>query len=162
MERYCALLDAPRWQPYEAPSSASAMISEARSGGFRRTDEFYPRVLRLTAEGCSCPLTPGSEDPAPHMVGIWLGCLRWGRGLQTPADLPPSGGRSPRQLAVLDPVRLVGLRAKPALAIGFVVFVVALEPHHLAVPFECQYVGRDAVEEPAIVADHHRAAGERQ
>ena len=69
---------------------------------------------------------------------------------------------SARQLSILDPVRLVGLGAEPAVAIRLVVLVVALEPHHLAVAFERQHVRRDAVEEPAVVADHHRAAGERQ
>ena len=38
---------------------------------------------------------------------------------------------------------------------------VALEPAHLAVALEGEDVGGDAVEEPAVVADHHRAAGER-
>jgi hypothetical protein len=57
-------------------------------------------------------------------------------------------------------VRLVGLVAEPAVPVGFVVLVVALEPHHLAVALEGEDVGGDAVEEPAVVADHHGAAGE--
>ena len=59
-------------------------------------------------------------------------------------------------------MRLVRLGAEPALAVGFVVLVVALEPHHLAVALERQHVRGDAVEEPAVVADDDGAAGERQ
>src|SRR5918993_3647160 len=66
------------------------------------------------------------------------------------------------ELPVLDSVRLVRLCPEAPLPIGFVVLVVALEPHHLAVPFEGEHVRRDAVEEPAIVADHDGAAGERE
>src|SRR3954447_14584532 len=76
---------------------------------------------------------------------------------QLPATSPQS---LPRQLAILDPVRLIGCGAEAPLPVGLVVLVVALEPHDLAVPLEREHVGRDAVEEPAIVADHHRAAGE--
>jgi hypothetical protein len=36
------------------------------------------------------------------------------------------------------------------------------EPHHPAVALEGEHVGGDAVEEPAVVADHHRRAGEAQ
>ena len=46
----------------------------------------------------------------------------------------------------------------PTMPIDFVVLVVPLEPLHVAVPLEGEHVRRDAIEEPAIVADHHRAA----
>src|SRR5688572_4006116 len=61
----------------------------------------------------------------------------------------------PRELSVLDPMRLIGFRAKPAVPIRFVVLVVALEPDDLAVAFESKHVRRDAIEKPAVVADHH-------
>ena len=64
------------------------------------------------------------------------------------------------QLPVLDAVRLVGLGAEPRVPVRLVVLVVALEPHDLAVALEGQDVRGDAVEEPAVVADDHRAAGE--
>ena len=41
--------------------------------------------------------------------------------------------------------------------IGMIVLEIAFEPDRLAVAFERQDVGGDAVEEPAIVADHHGA-----
>ena len=41
-----------------------------------------------------------------------------------------------------------------------VLVVGALEPDRLRVALEGQDVGGDAIQEPAIVADHHRAAGE--
>jgi hypothetical protein len=47
-----------------------------------------------------------------------------------------------------------------ARAVGLVVLVVALEPDHLAVALERQHVGGDAVQEPAVVADHDGAARE--
>ncbi len=56
-----------------------------------------------------------------------------------------------RQFAVLDAVRLIGVRAEAAMAIGFVVLVVAFEPHHLRVAFKRHDVGGDAVEEPAVM-----------
>ena len=59
-------------------------------------------------------------------------------------------------------MRLVGLGAEAAVPVGLVVLVVALEPDDLAVAFERQDVRRDAIEEPAIVADDDGAAGERQ
>ena len=51
---------------------------------------------------------------------------------------------APEQLAA---VLLVGLE-------------VALEPPHLRVALEGEHVRGDAVEEPAVVGDDHRAAGE--
>ncbi len=59
-------------------------------------------------------------------------------------------------------MRLVGSRAKTTLPIGLVVLIVTLEPHHLAVALEREDVRRDAVEEPAVVADDDRATGIRQ
>ena len=58
------------------------------------------------------------------------------------------------------PMRLIGRGAQAPLPVGLVVLVVALEPDHLAVALEREHVRRDAVEEPAIVADDDRAAGE--
>src|ERR1700704_2551875 len=65
-----------------------------------------------------------------------------------------------RELLVFDPVRDGGIDAQTALLVLFVVLVVALEPFHVALVLECQEVGGDAVEEPAIVADDDGAAGE--
>jgi hypothetical protein len=57
-------------------------------------------------------------------------------------------------------VRLIGVDAETPLPVRFIVLVIALEPFDMAVAFEGEHVGRDAVEEPAIVADDHGAAGE--
>src|SRR5436309_2765219 len=82
------------------------------------------------------------------------------------ADRPRASAADPRaellvsQLLVADAVGLGGLGAEAALAVGLVVLVVALEPDHPAVPLEGQHVSGDAVQEPAVVADHHHAAGE--
>src|SRR6185436_18417962 len=85
---------------------------------------------------------------------------------ETPAWRPGSRGRGAagrsgrRELLVADAVRLVGLGAQAALAVGLVRLVVALEPDHLGFPIEGEDVGGDAVQEPAVVADDHRAARE--
>src|SRR6185369_7057959 len=77
----------------------------------------------------------------------------------------PTGRGAPRtsgdELLVLDPMGLLGLDAEPLAAIGLVVLVIALEPHDAAVALEGEHVGRDAVEEPPVVADHHGTAAER-
>ena len=52
--------------------------------------------------------------------------------------------------------RSVGVFTQTLLSIGFVHFIVAFEPVRLTVTFECQNVRRDAVKEPAIVADDNR------
>ena len=68
-----------------------------------------------------------------------------------------SGGEA----LVLDPVRLFGRRAQLLASEGLVVAHVALEEAHLRVPFEGEDVGRDSVEEPAVVGDDDDAARER-
>ena len=70
-----------------------------------------------------------------------------------------SGARQP---LVAEPMRTIRLGTQATPPIGLVVGVVALEPDDLAVAFEGEQVGRDPVEEPAVVADHDRAAGELQ
>src|SRR4051812_49127390 len=69
-------------------------------------------------------------------------------------------GSGPRQPLVRDAVRTVGLGAELGAAVLLVGLEVALEPRHLGVALEREHVGRDPVQEPAIVGDHHRAAGE--
>src|SRR5690554_4540058 len=64
------------------------------------------------------------------------------------------------QRLVLDPMGLVGVGARLLLTEGFVLTEVAFEPPHLRVAFEGEHMGGDAVEEPPVVADDHRAAGE--
>src|SRR5688572_9119426 len=66
------------------------------------------------------------------------------------------------ELLVADPVRLVRLGAEALVPGALVVLIVALEPGHLRVALEREHVGRDAVQEPAIVRDHHDAARERE
>src|SRR5437899_10684023 len=58
----------------------------------------------------------------------------------------------PRELPVLDPVRLVRRRAEAALPVGLVILIIPLEPNDLAVALERQPMRRDAIEEPSIVA----------
>src|ERR1700730_7191143 len=85
-------------------------------------------------------------------------------GLRRPPEVPGERRRrsGPDQFFVTDAVRLLRLGAKTPLAVGLVGLVVALEPDHPRVALEGEDVGGDAVEEPAVVADHHCAAGEGQ
>src|SRR6266545_4786629 len=64
------------------------------------------------------------------------------------------------QFLVTDTVRLIGRHAFPALEVGGVLLIVPLVPDHLTVPLEGQDVGGDAIQEPAVMADHDCAAGE--
>src|SRR4051794_26772992 len=66
----------------------------------------------------------------------------------------------PRQPLVGDPVRAVGLVAEARALVLLVGLEVALEPHDLRVALERQDVRGHAVQEPAVVGDDHRAAGE--
>src|SRR5690348_6931847 len=65
-----------------------------------------------------------------------------------------------RQLLVADAVRPVRRVPEQFAAVLLVGLEVALEPRDLRVPFEGEHVRRHAVQEPAVVGDDHRAAGE--
>src|SRR5690242_9267713 len=66
----------------------------------------------------------------------------------------------PAELLVLDAVGDQAVGAQATLLVVLVGLEVAFEPLDLAVALEGEDVGAEAVEEPAVVADHHRAAGE--
>src|ERR1700712_5532836 len=66
------------------------------------------------------------------------------------------------EFLVGDPVRAVGLGPELLVAEALVGLEVALEPAHLRVALEGEHVRGDAVEEPAIVGDDHRAPGEAE
>src|SRR5262245_49840466 len=66
------------------------------------------------------------------------------------------------QAAIPRSMRLLGILAAPLLEVLDVLRVVALEPHYLAVALESEDVGRDAVQEPAVVGDDDGAARERE
>ncbi len=52
--------------------------------------------------------------------------------------------------------------AEPAMPVRFIIGIIAFKPQHLAVALEGQDMRGHAVQEPTIVRDHHRAAGETQ
>ncbi len=79
------------------------------------------------------PVGPSAAGVQPRTRRLYV--IRWGRSAAAPSV----------RVAVL----LVGVE-------------VALEPRHLRVALEGQHVGGDTVQEPAVVGDHHRAAGEFQ
>src|SRR5689334_21174918 len=64
------------------------------------------------------------------------------------------------ELPILDPMWLIGGRAQAAMTVRLVILIVALKLDDLAVALECEHVRRDAIEEPAVVADDDGAAGE--
>jgi hypothetical protein len=53
----------------------------------------------------------------------------------------------------------IGFNAKTFASVLFVLRVIAIEPHNLAVAFKGQNVRGYAVKEPTVVANHHSAAG---
>src|SRR5581483_3816703 len=71
-----------------------------------------------------------------------------------------AAGSSACQGLVLDAMRLHGLIPLAAPVVLHVLLIVALEPDRLRVSLECQDVGGDAIEEPAVVRDDHGATGE--
>src|SRR5580700_8319868 len=64
------------------------------------------------------------------------------------------------QLAILQPMRLIGCRAKALMALFLVSAVVAFAPNDFAIALEGQNVRGHSVEEPPIVANDHGAAAE--
>src|SRR5689334_18782649 len=71
----------------------------------------------------------------------------------------------PRSSSAFEPLELDAVRldrgfAEAALLVLLIGFEVALEPFDVAVALEGEDVRRQAIEEEAIVADHHGAAGE--
>src|ERR1700754_1818363 len=76
------------------------------------------------------------------------------------AKRPPRGAAvGSGQFLVLHPLG-AGIVAHATLLVRFVLVVVAREELHVGIAFEGQDVRGDAVEEPAVMRDHHRAAGE--
>ena len=67
---------------------------------------------------------------------------------------------SSRELLVLESTGLVGLNAESATAFFFIGLIIALAPMNMPFAFEGQNVRGDAVQKPAVVADHHHAADE--
>src|SRR5262249_16934342 len=65
-----------------------------------------------------------------------------------------------RQLLVSNPMRLVGFRSEPDLALMFVGLIVAFVPDSFAVALKRENVRRDAVKEPTVVADDDGTAAE--
>ena len=58
----------------------------------------------------------------------------------------------PCQMAVLDPMGLIGGSAEASAAIGFVIRIVPFEPDDAAVAFERENVSGDAIQKPAVVS----------
>ncbi len=62
-------------------------------------------------------------------------------------------------MSVFDAVGLVCGGAETGLSVRFILGIIPVEPDDLAVAFEGEHVGCDAVEKPAVVADDHGAPG---
>jgi hypothetical protein len=67
-----------------------------------------------------------------------------------------------RQFPVFNPVWLIGFNAQSPLTIRFVIGVVALEPDDLRIALKRQNMRGDAIQEPAVMGNNHRATGEGQ
>src|SRR5215469_18431905 len=90
--------------------------------------------------------TPGRRRPAPS----------------SPYFAPLSGPARRRysrshQGLVADAMRLVGFGAKTAVPISFVIVVIALKPHDLAISLEGEDVSGNPIQKPTIVGDNHCA-----
>src|SRR5215469_13241675 len=133
----------------------------------------------------SCSLTPVSPHQAgPNAIGEYhrapSACLTMTQTriahqlignscmMPSPASRPrhrrgkPSednNTRSARKFLVLDALGDDRIGAEPAHLVLLVVLEIALEPFDVTVALEREYVGGDAVQKPAVVADDHGAAG---
>jgi len=74
--------------------------------------------------------------------------------------VPTGPDLSHRQLAVLNPVRLIRFGAHTFVLIFLIRLEIAFEEDDLRVAFERQNMRGEAVEEVAVVADDHGATGE--
>src|SRR5579862_503302 len=108
--------------------------------------------MRTTAEN----ITNAASGPSQRHILL----RSRGDGLAAVTGSDMLAGSSARQRLVPDAVRLRGVLALAPLEILDVLTVIALEPHGLRVALEGEDVSCDPVEEPAIVRDHHGAAGE--
>ena len=132
---------AARTRPTACTSRRSGHGRPASCGSLRQR---RPRMW--VADGPPC--TTAYED----VSGLWE--LR-------PVPERPEPSVADERL-VAQAVRLVGVDAETLVAVGLVVAEVALPPSGFGLPLEGEHVGGDAVEEPAVVADDHGAAGEGQ
>src|SRR6266850_4177427 len=94
---------------------------------------------------------PEHDESKPELLHVTPSWKRWMQGTS-----------SPHELLVLEAVRLVRGGAQTRVTVGFVVLVIPLEPDHASVLLEGDHVRGDAVQEPAVVADHAYRAGEAQ
>ena len=115
-------------------------------------ESFTPSVSSEGQGGPGSPDPPEHPDPASVRGGPSAG--QGGVGLQAGPAL------SAREPLVADPVRLIGRGPELPVPELLVLGEVALEEPDLAVALEREHVGRDPVEEPAVVADHDGAARE--
>src|SRR5690606_34479649 len=106
----------------------SATTGGSSTGRYWRARPTLPRRCRLWRTVCSTATGPRSP----------------------PISLP-------MELLELDPVGDQAVDAEAALLVLLVGLEVALEPFDVAVALEGEDVGGEAVQEPAVVADHHGA-----
>ncbi len=104
------------------------------------------------------PMTGSASDPKSRCIcraRVWIPGSR-------AATAPRNDRRKNYRLNFLYFSRcgMIEFLPQPAHLVGLVVLEVALEPFDVAVALEGEDVGGDAVEEPAVVADDHGAAGE--
>ena len=128
-----------------------------RSGAL--DDEEPPRLPVACAAGEPAGVEDASRRPRPGSAGRRSpgspACSR-SRGTCPPVE----SLRRPHERLVLDPVRLERLWPACLGDPGGVLLPAPLEPGGRRVALEGEDVRRDPVEEPAVVRDHHRAAGE--
>src|SRR3954470_931370 len=80
-------------------------------------------------------------------------------GMRSRRPLQAADPLSAREFLVFDALRKHRVLAQAPLLVLFIGLEIALEPFDMAVALEGEDVGRDPIEEEAIVADDHGAAG---
>src|SRR5882762_3194595 len=145
--------------PAARPTSPSSSASHQSSSLFRfLMPAMSAAAPPSSANAANSATTPNRTATAPRQANI-----HHEREIISMTAAPPVGTNTTpprllRQGLVADAVRSVGVLPEALPAVLEIVGVVALEPDGLRITFEGQDVRRHAVEEPAVVRDHHRAA----
>src|SRR5437016_609000 len=147
----------------ETPRPSRLVANNASASARRRARRSPVRLASATARSLSIRASSGTRHricQAGSNSSCAASLSREPRALAK-SHLPRSAAG---QLAMCDAVRTRGLRSQPLHLILFVALEVAFEPKPAgrilvgALPGED--VRGDAVQEPAVVRDHHGAAGE--
>src|ERR1700761_3177203 len=144
-------VELPGPQPMSMTLCASVSgiwASRSRGGRVRSSSNLRYCSALQSAISCRRSYRMIRKKPAPHRM----------QGVTRPSGQIMRKSSS-RQLLILHPVGDNRVLSEPTHLVLFIILEVALEPFDMAVALEGQDMGRNTVEEPAIVADDDGPTG---